>query len=499
MLCWLIVSNVLFYLFFLKRIDSKGIFDFLEPRETKSPRHTMDGDVVDVIKFKQIVDWHILIQLFEYQAKKKQGKVTVTFPGVEVSAIICSPTASCANLNVSFQPRSLQLIGGVCGIDIVPTFFQGSKARIYLLPQLYIRAEKEASEGPRGLIASSTGVVFDVAGGCEACISVVPMIGDQMVVRRNLLRSFPIVVSGLHSHSSTYFHTVHELFPRLYLVMDYIHNHFNDAVDNLQLSINIRSNYEILNSYSEMMGWGLISTLKNKNGSFLQTGMHTFIEGVEHIISSIPVKRDWHPLLQSVRPCIAKKLLRYKGDREDSKCPPKDLPKDYILIIPRIHDKARTLLNHTAMIEFLLDSFDIPLVVPDLRYGCDLNDNVRFFKNAIGFLSPHGAAFTNIPFMQTPGIIIQFVPNSAHPFNGAANSYTMMGKRLGHLFYTMNIESSKEPRWDMTFRIEILLKIICGKIKGEVKELFDLWRPTKELKVRCLEFVAKQKLRAQQQ
>ena len=69
----------------------------------------------------------------------------------------------------------------------------------------------------------------------------------------------------------------------------------------------------------------------------------------------------------------------------------------------------------------------VPMIIPNLKYGCHLQDNVIYFRRAIGFVSPHGAAFTNINFIAGGGNssvgVIQFVPPKPHPFVGPATSY----------------------------------------------------------------------------
>ena len=45
---------------------------------------------------------------------------------------------------------------------------------------------------------------------------------------------------------------------------------------------------------------------------------------------------------------------------------------------------------------FLETYFELPVVLPNLTYGCPISDNVRLFHNARGFISPHGGAFANL-------------------------------------------------------------------------------------------------------
>ena len=61
----------------------------------------------------------------------------------------------------------------------------GEITRLFLLPQLHDRGGIEANEGPRGVVAASNGIVFDLAGGCEGCIKVFPEVGDQFVIRNH--------------------------------------------------------------------------------------------------------------------------------------------------------------------------------------------------------------------------------------------------------------------------------------------------------------------------
>ena len=129
--------------------------------------------------------------------------------------------------------------------------------------------------------------------------------------------------------------------------------------------------------------------------------------------------------------------------------------------------------------------------MPNLSYLCNLQDNIRFFRNARGFISTHGAAFTNMQFIEKPGIIIQFLPNSANPFIGAANSYNSLSKRLGHQSYTISTDSTKDPRWDMIFKPDVLLRIMCDKNQpNKVSKKFNIWMPTEELMEKCLEYLS---------
>ena len=154
----------------------------------------------DVIKFLHIINWRDLLAFAEIEPDANDN-IIIPFPGINAKAILCSPAASCPNLNVSFQPPSLVAVGGICGIDFMPTTFNGKLERIFLLPQLKGPKGEPAAEGPRGIIVSSTGYVFDVAGGCEACISIVPRLDQQVIVSPQNVRVVPVVVAGNYSLS----------------------------------------------------------------------------------------------------------------------------------------------------------------------------------------------------------------------------------------------------------------------------------------------------------
>lgn len=329
---------------------------------------------------------------------------------------------------------------GICGVDFMATVHNGEKARIFLLPKL----TEEANEGPRGVVATSTGMVFDISGGCRGCIIGYPKVGMEMVVGK--VRATPVLVAGLHSHSVTYFHTVNELFPRLYLIIDYIRSRFN--LDPDALMIQIRSPIALLNSINEMLDWGLTPTLRDYDkktyiGSFIHADFHDFMEGTERVIASVELSSRWSGLIGSARKCIIEQLKSYVPAPNALKCSAIDLPSEYILFIPRDGERGRSLLNHTALHHYLTEAFDTPVLVPDLKYGCNLADNIRFFKNAVGFISTHGAAFTNINFIEKPAVIVQIVPPKPNPFLNPIISLNNIGRKLGHSSFVVEALSTQ--------------------------------------------------------
>lgn len=123
------------------------------------------------------------------------------------------------------------------------------------------------------------------------------------------------------------------------------------------------------------------------------------------------------------------------------------------------------------------------MIVPNLKYGCHLQDNVIYFRKAIGFVSPHGAAFTNINFIGVKSTILQFVPQKPHPFLGPAQSYAKQSRDLGHKYMEIQSNSTQEPRWDMHFDLAQFVEKICQpENKGQkVNSMFDTWLPKKAL------------------
>ena len=177
------------------------------------------------------------------------------------------------------------------------------------------------------------------------------------------------------------------------------------------------------------------------------------------------------------------------------------------------------------MIDFLRSSFNIPIVVPELKYGCSLYDNTRFFKNAVGFISPHGASFANLNFIRKQSIVIQFIPRPPHPFEGPAVSLRWMvwsyvstdififfiltftilfilnfhsfdnrntkAINLGHLCYNVPCVSSREPRWDLNYQSELLLHHFCNAQKGYIREAFSSWEPSINGHKKCYDYIKK--------
>ena len=400
-------------------------------------------DAPEIIKFERIISWDILFDEFmKIQTKKnKQGpNFHAAFPGVVASAIPC-PVSKCA-LNYTFQPEPMIKHGGICGVDFLATVYNGEKTRIFLLPQL----TEEAAEGPRGIVATSTGMVFDLSGGCRGCIISYPKVGMEMVVDKDKVRSVSVLVAGLHSHSVTYFHTVNELFPRLYLIIDYVRSRFN--LDPNELLIQIRSSITLMNSINDMLGWGLTPTYRDYKkkmyvGSFTHSSFHEFMEGTERVIVAAELSKSWNSLISSARKCIIKCLLDYVPASDALECSAMDMPSEYILFIPREGERGRSLLNYTALQHYLGKGFDTPVLIPNLKYGCNLADNIRFFKNAVGFVSPHGAAFTNINFIEKPAVIVQIVPVQTNPFLSPITSLNSIGKKLGHSSFVVTAKSTQ--------------------------------------------------------
>ena len=452
------------------------------------------------LKFQKIVFWDDILSEFVKVHTGHYHEFVATFPGVTVTAILCPDTC---NYNITFQSEMFKSHGGLCGVDIIATVYNNEKTRIFTLPK--VSPTIDGSEAPRGVVATTTGIVFDLNGGCSGCISVWPTVGTEYPITK-ITHAPPILVLGLHSHSSTYFHTLHELFPRLDAISGYLKSKFNLSPS--QVLVQSRSNPALLNSANEMLDWGFTPNYNDylrheKVGSFVTPEFQYFMEAAERII--IPYNRDWYGLLASSRNCVTKKLAEYQPKPESLKCSAVDLPEKYILVITREGERGRTLLNSSKLISFLQDSFEVPVYIPDLKYGCTLVDNIRFFKNAIGFVSTHGAAFTNQNFIQNPAVILQIVPKLPHPFKNPIISLRNAARSLGHQAFIVETTSTKEPRWDMDYNDDILLRLMCNKppdisLKAVPKSkfmfilmAFKVWEPTKALKQRCYDYLVRLK------
>jgi len=153
-----------------------------------------------VIKYKTIVTWDNLLSVFE-------KNLTAIFDGIEATAILCPKKSQCPSINTTCQPPSIQKVGGVCGIDFTTVPFNGKVANMYLLPRIVDSLTKNF-EMARGIVVTSTGIVFDLAGGGKGCITKHPEVGTEIIVRKqDVYKSAPVVVAGIHCHSPTYFHT----------------------------------------------------------------------------------------------------------------------------------------------------------------------------------------------------------------------------------------------------------------------------------------------------
>lgn len=214
----MLVSSIFFFQMCLT-VHSFWILDiFKKHNQAQNPSNSSN-----FITFKRIVDWNILFAQFMESANSSTGSDLIAqFPGVVAKGILCPPKSFCASIDVSFQPKPLALKGGICGVDFSPVPIKNTPTRLFLLPQLIDNGIK-ASEGARGIVISSSGYVFDLAGGCFGCISIYPRVGYTVFVNPTAIhRTAPVVVSGLHSHCSTYYHVLQELLPRLYMVMPYV-------------------------------------------------------------------------------------------------------------------------------------------------------------------------------------------------------------------------------------------------------------------------------------
>ena len=264
------------------------------------------------ITLQRIVEWPELFTLFD-------NSLVARFPGLEARGIPCPPRFSCP-LNISFQPPAIIEKGGICGVDFSPVRgIDGKKARIFLMPELYHPGpeRKPAAEGHRGIVVSSTGIVFDLVGGCIGCITLYPQIGMSYEVNRNTTstRSKTVIIDAMHSHSVTYFHTLHELFPRLFIIMDYIRGTYD--VTPQKMLFMVKSSFPTLNSMNEMMQWGFTPTVKVKGkgylGSFNNQKSHQFVEGNQHIIVGSKVGAEpWYGFLKSAKLCAFKALMKYR-------------------------------------------------------------------------------------------------------------------------------------------------------------------------------------------
>lgn len=302
-----------------------------------------------------------------------------------------------------------------------------------------------------------------------------------------------IVVAALHSHSETYFHAVSELLPRIHLIMDYIDAHFHNYKQvPREMVFSSRPHYALLNSMNDMMEWGLKSTERGGphnhwHGTFVQPRHRGAVEASEHIIVGPAVEKLWIPLLRESRRCVVKKLTDYAMHKAKPVCAVGYIPESYILLITRDRDRQRSLLNFTALQTFFDQYFDVPLIIPNLKYGCHLQDNVIYFQKAIGFISSHGAAFTNIIFIRSNATIIQYVPTKPHPFLGPAQSYAQQSRELGHRYIEFQSVSTKEPRWDIHFSLRLFVERVCQPSNpgSKVNSYFLPWKPKEALLNLC--------------
>ena len=368
--------------------------------------------------------------------------------GVYIKAIPCPSVSTCPVINLTYFTETLQRNGGVCGVDIQQIPVDNVPTVLYVLPQLPDKGGKQAIEGPRGVVVSTTGLVFEVSGGCSICISILPEPGDVYKIPQLLIQnSAPVVVPALHAQSQSYFRMLNELLPRLYGIQTYLAN-FNRSVENMVVPT--RSDFHVMNSLNEMAAWGLVPAVKRGAeyyGSFIHVKMKGYIEATERIVSPHPLTKDSAGLMKSMQNCSVSQLKSFKSPPSVVQCKPVDLPDKYILIMPAHNDTKRVLNGFSAMVDFMKMHFDTPVVIPEESSGCKFHDHVRLFQHAVGFIAWHGAAFANTVFIDEPGIVIQLLPprykNKAPPlalsdslnknmksFNGKKNPVIQLVKLL---------------------------------------------------------------------
>ena len=149
------------------------------------------------ITFKEIYNWDKIFELLnvaiEHNENRPDHEIQISLSGIFIRPIWCPKKLNCSvapdynfTKDYDFQPPSIVKHGGVCGLDFTPgpPSREGELVRLFLLPQLS-RLGKDAIEGPRGVIATSNGLVFDLAGGCQGCITVYPEIGDSFIIRNH--------------------------------------------------------------------------------------------------------------------------------------------------------------------------------------------------------------------------------------------------------------------------------------------------------------------------
>ena len=82
-------------------------------------------------------------------------------------------------------------------------------------------------------------------------------------------------------------------------------------------------------------------------------------------------------------------------------------------MITREGEGERLLTNARRLLVLLTNSFAVPVVTLTGRQHvqCSLYDNLRFFRNAVGFISPHSMDFVSLGFVRnSSSLAIQLVP-----------------------------------------------------------------------------------------
>ena len=136
--------------------------------------------------------------------------------------------------------------------------------------------------------------------------------------------------------------------------------------------------------------------MKFPEGNFILPRPHLVLEATEHLINLIEIGKNTRSFVNSARQCFFSSMRNFNlTANTTATCEPINLPPRYILVVTRNGDEEKSLVNSSNLLKLLNTSFAAPILILSSQQHilCSLYDNLRFFKNAVGFISPHGKTY----------------------------------------------------------------------------------------------------------
>ena len=217
--------------------------------------------------------------------------------------------------------------------------------------------------------------------------------------------------------------------------------------------------------------------------NFIMPRPHHSLEALYHVIVPIDISFESRYLISSSRTCVLNKFISLgKSLQEYSHrnpiCNPREAyPDKYIVVITREKEEQRVLIGYDSLVDMMVHAFGIPSLIVSMKrhMNCPLGDNLRLFRDAVGFIAPHGMDFVHAGFMARKSnrtLLIQFVPPGSNPFSDHINTHMKNAQALGHSIINIALPSTGPPSWNLNFSKETFFRQACKHTY-----LFSEWLP----------------------